>query len=110
MALATILVVAVFTEGLTEWIKNGFPKLAENTPLIYAVTAVIGIGICIGANVGILNTLGINCNIWLDHICSGIIISRGSNYVYDLTQKLTTAKEEPTEQIQAYGTEEGGLG
>lgn len=108
MAIATVLVIAVFTEAVTEWIKLAFPMLHEKDTIIYLVTALVGIGICFGANVGILHALQVECNIYLDYVCSGIIISRGSNYVFDLMKKLRKAKEPETETP---GTvEEEGLG
>ena len=94
MAIITVLLVAIFTEAITEWVKLAFPKLHENNTLIYLITAVMGIGICFGANVGILHSVNVECNIYLDYVCSGIIISRGSNYVFDLMKKLRTTSEE----------------
>ena len=93
MAIITVLLVAIFTEAITEWIKLAFPMLHEKDTYIYLITAVVGIGICFGANVGILHAAGVECNVYLDFVCSGIIISRGSNYVFDLMKKLRDTKD-----------------
>ncbi len=103
MKIATILLVAVLVEAITEWLKLSVPKLDDNTPWIYAVTAVIGIGVCFGTGAGILSAMGVSCPFWLDYIMSGIIVSRGSNYVHDLMNRLTKVKEP---EYEVYGIEE----
>ncbi len=82
-SLTTILILAVIVEIVTNGIKATFPFLKGHRSRI--VAAAIGIMICIIANIGILTNLNIEINqIIIDHILTGIVISRGSNAVHDI--------------------------
>jgi len=80
---ATIMVLSVIVEVLTNGVKSIFPFLKGNSSRIIA--AVIGITICFYTNIGIFSRLEIGIRYDLiDYIITGIIISRGSNAVHDV--------------------------
>jgi hypothetical protein len=82
-SLTTIAILAIIVEVVTNGVKSAFPILKGSRSRI--VAAVIGITVCITANIGILENLNISVsNLYIDYIITGIIISRGSNAVHDL--------------------------
>lgn len=82
-SLTTILLLAVIVEVVTNGVKAAFPVFKGNGSRIIA--ALIGILLCITTNIGILGNLNIQVkSILIDHIITGIIISRGSNAVHDI--------------------------
>ena len=78
-----IIVSAILVEALVEYVKQ-----VLDTPTLVA-TIVIGVIIAFIFNATLFNNLGFEINVMVDKVLTGIIISRGSNYVYDLVGKLT---------------------
>lgn len=81
--LIVIFISAILVEALVEYVK-----LIKDKPILL-VTVVIGIGIAFIFNATIFNNLGFAIDKVIDVILTGIIISRGSNYVYDIVGKFT---------------------
>ena len=105
-----LLTVSIITEGVTEWVKLTYPAIKDRTPIIYTVTAILGIGVALLTGADIFSALGIATKVpYAGQVLTGILCSRGSNYVYDLMSRISTAKD-PKEQTEAHGTDEVGLG
>ena len=81
--LIVIIISAILVEALVEYVK-----LIKDKPILL-ITVVIGIGIAFIFNATIFNNLGFEIDKVVDVILTGIIISRGSNYVYDIIGKFT---------------------
>lgn len=62
------------------------------TPTLIA-TVVIGIVISFIFNATLFNNIGMDINIYADIVLTGIIASRGANYVYDIIGQLTNTKK-----------------
>lgn len=78
-----IIVSAILVEALVEYTKQILDE-----PILIS-TIIIGIVITFIFNATLFNNLGFEINVIIDKVLTGIIISRGSNYVYDLVGKLT---------------------
>ena len=72
---------------LTESLITYFKEIKNNT--ILTGTLVIGISLSALFNVRLFEFLGMETNVYADLILTGIIASRGSNYIYDIVGKLT---------------------
>ena len=81
--LIVIFISAILVEALIEYVK----QIRETPTLIASI--LIGIVITFIFNATLFNNLGFEINVIIDKVLTGIIISRGSNYVYDLVGKLT---------------------
>ena len=94
-SLSTILLLAIIVEVVTNAIKAAFPfvKGGEEKNGSRITATVVGILLCITTRVGILKNLNIDISLEiLDHIITGIIISRGANAVHDLASTLQKKK------------------
>ncbi|MFM1580740.1 hypothetical protein ABGF48_00800 [Helcococcus bovis] len=78
-----IVSVAILIEALVTYIKE-----IVKTPVLLGTVA-IGIVIAFLFNATLFTTLGMQVNKIADIILTGIVASRGSNYLYDLVGKLT---------------------
>lgn len=94
----TILVLAITVEALVEYGKsigrafmgNGWKKAV---PQLAAVAG--GITVCFAAGADLFAEMGLLFAWpWLGVVLTGIIISRGANYVSDFVQRLTMKTEE----------------
>ena len=91
---------AILIEGMIEYVKLSFQK---KMCIEIVVAMVIGIAISLLYHLDLLATVGISTDIpYVSNVLTGIILSRGSNYVWDLIGHLTeiekTAKELTEEQ------------
>lgn len=85
-----VLLAAILVEALIEVLKAFVPDDA-NTPrwLWPCVGCILGILICTLANIDALTLLGIDLSPPLvGSILTGILISRGSNFVHDLWKRI----------------------
>ena len=78
-----IIAVAILIEALVEYAKQ-----IRKQP-IFIPTLVVGIGIAILFDVRVFELIGLDTYVYADIALSGIILSRGSNYIYDLIGKMT---------------------
>ncbi len=82
-----VFALAVLSEIITNMVKTIVPNLDK--VFITTVAGLIGIILAWLTNVGIFNTLDIPVKyILVDYILTGIIISRGANFVHDIADKL----------------------
>lgn len=75
--------VAVLIEALVTYGH----EVVKNPTLI--ITIVVGVALSFIFDAAIFSTIGIEINHYADIVLSGILMSRGSNYVYDLIGHLT---------------------
>lgn len=85
----TISVIAILLEGIWEILKNIIPK--NNYESYVNTIGTIGLGILLAflVNLDLFALLDIQTtSVVINKILTGIIISRGSNYVHDLICKV----------------------
>jgi hypothetical protein len=90
--LLAIVFMAMVVEGIIEYVKLGFQKsfCAE-----IIASMIIGPSIAFLFDLDIFSALGIVARFdYVGNILTGLVIARGSNYVFDLIGKFTEAKEE----------------
>lgn len=91
MNIAVIIAVAVLIEGLVEYgktIANMFYEGDRKTGVTQIVTIIIGIGLAFAFSANMFVPLGLTVNNYVGIILTGIVMSRGSNYVSDLITKI----------------------
>lgn len=91
MNIAVIIAVAILIEGLVEYgktIADTFNDGEKRTALIQVITIVIGVGLAFAFDADMFVPLGLTVNHYIGMVLTGIVMSRGSNYVSDLIGKL----------------------
>ena len=91
MNIAVIIAVAVLIEGLVEYgknIANMFYEGDRKTGVTQIVTIIIGIALAFAFNANMFVPLGLSVNNYVGMVLTGIVMSRGSNYVSDLITKI----------------------
>lgn len=91
MNIAVIIAVAVLIEGLVEYgktITNMFYEGDRKTGVTQIVTIIIGIGLAFAFSANMFVPLGLVVNDYIGMVLTGIVMSRGSNYVSDLITKI----------------------
>lgn len=87
MDFAQLIVVAILVEAVWENIKITYDKKKFNISMIGSL--VLGIIICVVFKIDIFPIVGLNAIIpFVGSILTGIIVSRGSNFVNDLLKRL----------------------
>lgn len=104
MNLANIIMMSIFIEALINYFKEWF----INKDVIWQqiVALVIGVFLAIAFQVDLPETFGLHSVVpFVGQVMTGIIFSRGSNYVADLIKKLNSHSEpDPnTDQIADLG-------
>ncbi len=89
--LLIILVVATLVEAIWENLKMVWQSGKLNVNMIGSL--VISILVAIFTKIDIFSALGISINIYVGSILTGIIISRGANFVHDILSKVEKLKE-----------------
>lgn len=98
MNFAVIAVVAILIEALVEYAKTVYKAYEDQDYKLFAThicTIAIGILVAFLFNAQIFNGLGIAVNDVADLVLSGVILSRGSNYVSDFVTRISGAKDNP---------------
>ena len=91
MNVAIIIAVAILIEGLVEYGKNitdMFYGGEKKTAIIQIVTIIVGIALAFAFNADMFVPLGLTVNHYIGMVLTGIVMSRGSNYVSDLIGKI----------------------
>ena len=91
MNIAVIIAVAILIEGFVEYgktIADTFNDGEKRTALIQVITIVIGVGLAFAFDADMFVPLGLTVNHYIGMVLTGIVMSRGSNYVSDLIGKL----------------------
>lgn len=94
-SLLLILVVAVLVEAVWENLKMVWQSGKLNVNMIGSL--VVSILIAILTKIDIFGALGITINIYVGSALTGIIISRGANFVHDLLTKVNQLKNNESE-------------
>mgnify|MGYP007040927969 CR=1 FL=1 len=85
--LLIIIMIALIAESVWETLKMTWQEGKISIDRIGAL--VVALILCIGVRLDILSLLGINVTIpFLGVILTGILISRGSNFIHDLLVKI----------------------
>lgn len=85
--LLIVIMIALIAESVWETLKMTWQEGKVSTDRIGAL--VVASVLCIGVKLDILSLLGINTTIpFLGVILTGILISRGSNFIHDLLVKI----------------------
>ena len=91
MNIAVIVAVAVLIEGLVEYgktIANMFYEGDMKTGVTQIITIIIGIGLAFAFSANMFVPLGLVVSEYIGMVLTGIVMSRGSNYVSDLITKI----------------------
>lgn len=87
-----IIAMAVTVEAVVEYAKTigkAFLNDGWKTAVTQITAAVLGVVICFMSNADLFATIGISfVSPWVGNILTGIIISRGANYVSDFIHRL----------------------
>lgn len=91
MDFAQIVLVSILVEAIWENCKMVWKDKKINVNMLGAL--ILSIVICLTANINIFNIIGIELSIpYLGGFLTGIIVSRGANFVNDLFTKLQGGK------------------
>ena len=86
MNLTLFVALAVLTEGVTDYIRSLLGEKAKIPAVI--ITLVLGIAVCVLSNSDVFALFSIDLPYRIGCVLSGILLSRGSNYLHDLVEKL----------------------
>lgn len=94
--IALLIAVAVLVEGLVEYVKTIIKVFTEGdvkTGITQLCAVAIGILLALITRANLFMALSINVTYsWVGCVLTGILISRGSNYLSDLLHKLNLTK------------------
>ncbi len=103
------LLLVIFTEGIITYVNNFF--VSKEPKWQQAASLLIGELMAIGYQADLLKLFGLEAQIpYLGIVMSGIVISRGSNYVFDLIKKLISVAQGGSDILTFEEPEDGGLG
>lgn len=91
MNIAVIIAVAILIEGLVEYGKNiadMFYGGDKKTAITQMVTIVVGVALAFAFSADVFIPLGLTVNHYVGMVLTGIVMSRGSNYVSDLIGRI----------------------
>lgn len=90
--IALAIVMAVTVEGIVELVKSvGHAVLNSNykTAVTQLTALVISCVLCLAAGADVYDALGVSFTApWLGTVLTGILASRGSNYIADFVKRL----------------------
>lgn len=86
-AFATLTILALLVEVCVDIIKAAIPLIHGWKSQLTSV--VVGVLLATATTTGLLGALQVNLSSpWIDYFLTGLIISRGSNFIHDLLSKL----------------------
>lgn len=88
-AIFSIIILAILVEAVVETVKMAIEGGIKWQNI---AAMVLGIAVCVLANKGILALVGVEFPMWADAILSGILVSRGSNFISDLFDRVNAGK------------------
>lgn len=89
--IAIIVLTAILVEALVEYGQ----VILEQPKMIASV--ILGVVLAFVFKAAMFTNLGVEINLYADLILSGILVSRGSNHVYDFMQRVTQTATKPVE-------------
>lgn len=92
MEFFALIFLAVIVEGIVEWIKTIYKSGKFQVSKLIAL--LVGIIVCIGADVDVFRLVDVSIE-WpyVGSVLTGILISRGSNYIHELTDVIGKGKQ-----------------
>lgn len=88
-----LFLLSIIVEGVITYFKEFF--INGEIKWEMAASVLLGIFVAVAYGVDLLADMGMQTNIpYVGSILTGILISRGSNYVFDLVKNLTEAKQD----------------
>lgn len=91
-SLTALVFFAILVEGLVEYVKLGIKK---NICIEIITSMVLGLVVAFGFHLDFFAAIGITTDVpYISTVLTGIIVSRGSNYVFDLIGKFTESEAE----------------
>lgn len=86
-AMASLVILAILVEVCVDIIKAALPFVKGYRSQLASV--IIGVLLATATTTGLLAMLDVNISLtWVDYFLTGLIISRGSNFIHDLLAKL----------------------
>lgn len=96
MTFFSLIYVAIIVEGIITYIKNFSSGDKFKWEMLVAV--LIGIMVALAYNIDLFALVGLSSSVpYVGSILTGILISRGSNYIFDLIKSLQETKDTKTE-------------
>lgn len=90
-SLTALVFFAILVEGMVEYVKLGIQK---HMCIEIITSMVLGLAVAFGFHLDFFAAVGITTDVpYISTVLTGIIVSRGSNYVFDLIGKFTEAEE-----------------
>ncbi|HHW45532.1 MAG TPA: hypothetical protein GXX17_01305 [Clostridiales bacterium] len=88
----SVLFLAVAVEGIVEWIKMSYQSGRFNITALIALA--VSVLVTIGAEFDLFSLVGVPLR-WpiVGQILTGVLISRGSNYIHSITHKICKKDE-----------------
>ena len=103
MQMFSVLVMSVLIEAVITYIKT--VVVDKNIRWQMLVSTILSIGLCLAYGIDIPALVGIVSPIsYVGCVLTGILVSRGSNYIFDLL-KTITSKKSAAETFGADGSE-----
>ena len=86
--ISKIIMTTILVEGIITYFNEFF--VSGNAPLKMIFSLILGIIIAMAYKLDLTKYLGLQSDIsYVGSVLTGILLSRGSNYLYDLITKLT---------------------
>lgn len=91
-SLTALVFFAILVEGMVEYVKLGIQK---NICIEIITSMVLGLVVAFGFHLDFFAAVGITTDVpYISTVLTGIIVSRGSNYAFDLIGKFTEVEAE----------------
>lgn len=91
-----IIVLAIITEGIVTYVREWFVDGKFHWQQL--LTVFLGVFVSLAYNLDLIEVVGISATLpYVGCILTGILISRGSNYIFDLISKLQNPSKEDIE-------------
>lgn len=87
MTVELLVIVAILVEAIVETLKLIYDKANRSVDTAVILALVVAIGVSVICRLGLFGLVGVTMPWVADAICTGVIISRGSNYLHTLLAK-----------------------
>ena len=93
-AWALVVLFAILVEAIVQVFKTGVPETVTPPSWMWpAVSAAIGVAMCVSARVDALSALGVEITVpFIGQAITGLLVSRGSNFLHDIWDKANSDK------------------
>ncbi|MTI94969.1 MAG: hypothetical protein FH749_05690 [Firmicutes bacterium] len=88
-AFTVLIVMALLVEVSVDILKSAVPFIHGQRSQLSSM--VLGVCLTVATATGLLSMMGVQMSLpWIDWFLTGLIISRGSNFIHDLLAKIRT--------------------